>query len=70
MLTGVEEVSAMQTAPVGTPEGDGLIAVIIHEGEDLEGKHHTRPSVCVLFHGEEKRTKVCFLNSKLTLIAS
>nr|KAJ0188538.1 hypothetical protein LSAT_V11C900465230 [Lactuca sativa] len=58
MLTGVEEVSAMQTAPVGTPEGDGLIAVIIHEGEDLEGKHHTHPSVCVLFHGEEKRTKM------------
>ncbi|CAI9260796.1 unnamed protein product [Lactuca saligna] len=57
MLTGVEEVSAMQKAPVGTPEGGNLLVVIIHKGEDLEGKHHTHPSVCVLFHGEEKRTK-------------
>ncbi|KAL7587887.1 synaptotagmin-2 isoform X1 [Lactuca sativa] len=57
MPTDVEEVSAMQKAPVGTPEGGGLLVVIIHEGEDLEGKHHTNPSVRVLFHGEEKRTK-------------
>ncbi|CAH1424890.1 unnamed protein product [Lactuca virosa] len=55
--TDVEEVSAMQKAPVGTPEGGGLLVVIIHEGEDLEGKHHTNPSVRVLFQGEEKRTK-------------
>ncbi|KAL4575470.1 hypothetical protein LXL04_022314 [Taraxacum kok-saghyz] len=57
MPTDVEQVSAMQKAPVGTPEGGGLLVVIIHEGEDLEGKHHTNPSVRVLFHGEEKRTK-------------
>ncbi|KAI3778524.1 hypothetical protein L2E82_07886 [Cichorium intybus] len=57
MPTDVEEVSAMQKAPVGTPEGGGLLVVIIHEGEDLEGKHHTNPSVRILFHGEEKRTR-------------
>ena len=69
MVTDVKEVSAMQKAPVGTPEGAGLL-VIIHEGKNLEGKHHTNPSVRVLFHGKEKRTKACFPNSKLTLIAS
>ncbi|GJR06023.1 putative C2 domain, synaptotagmin-like mitochondrial-lipid-binding domain, C2 domain superfamily protein [Tanacetum coccineum] len=57
MTTDIEESSAMQKAPVGTPEGGGLLVVIIHEGEDLEGKHHTNPSVRILFHGEEKRTK-------------
>ncbi|KAI3516955.1 hypothetical protein L1887_16138 [Cichorium endivia] len=57
MPTDVEEVSAMQKAPVGTPEGGGLLVVIVHEGEDLEGKHHTNPSVRILFHGEEKRTR-------------
>nr|GEW99855.1 synaptotagmin-2-like isoform X1 [Tanacetum cinerariifolium] len=57
MTTDIEESSAMQKAPLGTPEGGGLLVVIIHEGEDLEGKHHTNPSVRILFHGEEKRTK-------------
>ncbi|PWA45981.1 C2 domain, Synaptotagmin-like mitochondrial-lipid-binding domain-containing protein [Artemisia annua] len=57
MTTDIEEASAMQKAPEGTPEGGGLLVVIIHEGEDLEGKHHTNPSVRILFHGEEKRTK-------------
>ncbi|KAF5771512.1 putative C2 domain, synaptotagmin-like mitochondrial-lipid-binding domain, C2 domain superfamily [Helianthus annuus] len=57
MPTDIEEVSATQKAPAGTPAGGGLLVVIIHEGEDLEGKHHTNPSVRMLFHGEEKRTK-------------
>ncbi|XP_076920188.1 synaptotagmin-2-like isoform X1 [Bidens hawaiensis] len=57
MPTDAEEVSATQKAPVGTPEGGGLLVVIIHEGEDLEGKHHTNPSVRMHFHGEERRTK-------------
>ncbi|XP_071689431.1 synaptotagmin-2-like [Rutidosis leptorrhynchoides] len=57
MTTDIEDVSAMQKPPEGTPEGGGLLVVIIHEGEDLEGKHHTNPSVRLLFHGEEKRTK-------------
>ncbi|KAK1416447.1 hypothetical protein QVD17_32238 [Tagetes erecta] len=55
--TDIEEVSATQKAPAGTPAGGGLLVVIIHEGEDLEGKHHTNPSVRMHFLGEEKRTK-------------
>ncbi|KAK1362290.1 Synaptotagmin-like mitochondrial-lipid-binding domain containing protein [Heracleum sosnowskyi] len=52
------EDSEVQKAPEGTPEGGGLLVVIVHEGQDLEGKHHTNPSVRLLFRGEEKRTKV------------
>ncbi|KAJ0463076.1 hypothetical protein HanHA300_Chr14g0511141 [Helianthus annuus] len=46
-----EEVSATRKATVGTR---------VYEGKDLEGKHHTNPSVRILFNGEEKNTKVCF----------
>ncbi|WOG97761.1 hypothetical protein DCAR_0417102 [Daucus carota subsp. sativus] len=52
------EDSEVQKAPDGTPAGGGLLVVIVHEGQDLEGKHHTNPSVRLLFRGEEKRTKV------------
>lgn len=52
----------IEKAPEGTPEGGGLLVVIIHQAEDLEGKHHTNPSVRMLFRGEEKRTKVIFLS--------
>ncbi|KAL8150084.1 synaptotagmin-2-like isoform X1 [Apium graveolens] len=52
------EDSEVQKAPEGTPDGGGLLVVIVHEGKDLEGKHHTNPSVRLLFRGEEKRTKV------------
>ncbi|CAI9116966.1 OLC1v1018268C2 [Oldenlandia corymbosa var. corymbosa] len=55
--TNIEDSGAMQKAPDGTPEGGGLLVVIIHEAQDLEGKHHTNPSVKLLFRGEEKRTK-------------
>ncbi|KAG0488503.1 hypothetical protein HPP92_007314 [Vanilla planifolia] len=44
-------------APDGTPSGGGLLVVIVHEAEDLEGKHHTNPYVRITFKGEEKRTK-------------
>lgn len=44
-------------APEGTPAGGGLLVVTIHEAQDVEGKHHTNPSVRLLFRGEEKRTK-------------
>lgn len=53
-----EDSNNMQKAPEGTPDGGGLLVVIVHEGQDLEGKHHTNPSVRLLFRGEEKRTKV------------
>ncbi|XP_057973210.1 synaptotagmin-2 isoform X1 [Malania oleifera] len=52
-----EDANAVQKAPEGTPAGGGLLVVIIHEGQDLEGKHHTNPFVRLLFRGEEKKTK-------------
>jgi hypothetical protein len=48
----------VQKAPEGTPDGGGLLVVIIHEAQDLEGKHHVNPSARLLFRGEERRTKV------------
>ncbi|KAM7514050.1 hypothetical protein LguiA_003633 [Lonicera macranthoides] len=48
---------AVEKAPEGTPAGGGLLVVTLHEAQDLEGKHHTNPSVRLLFKGEEKRTK-------------
>ncbi|KAF5455752.1 hypothetical protein F2P56_025299 [Juglans regia] len=47
----------LQKAPEGTPAGGGMLVVIIHEAEDVEGKHHTNPYARLLFKGEEKRTK-------------
>lgn len=53
-----EDSNEVQKAPEGTPEGGGMLVVIVHEAEDLEGKHHTNPHVRLLFKGEERRTKV------------
>lgn len=47
----------VQKAPDGTPAGGGLLCVIVHEAQDLEGKHHTNPYTKIVFQGEEKRTK-------------
>lgn len=52
-----EEGQAVQKAPDGTPASGGLLVVIVHEAQDVEGKHHTNPHVRILFRGEEKRTK-------------
>ncbi|XP_004291348.1 PREDICTED: synaptotagmin-2 isoform X1 [Fragaria vesca subsp. vesca] len=52
-----EDSKEVQKAPEGTPEGGGMLVVIVHEAEDLEGKHHTNPHVRLLFKGEERRTK-------------
>lgn len=51
--------NSVQKAPEGTPEGGGLLVVILHEAQDVEGKYHTNPSARILFRGEEKKTKVC-----------
>ncbi|KAL5561192.1 hypothetical protein UlMin_030939 [Ulmus minor] len=51
------ESNEVQKAPEGTPAGGGQLVVIVHEAQDVEGKHHTNPYVRVLFRGEEKRTK-------------
>ncbi|XP_048234685.1 synaptotagmin-1 [Ricinus communis] len=53
----LEESNAVQKAPEGTPAGGGLLAIIIHEAQDLEGKHHTNPHVRLIFRGEERKTK-------------
>lgn len=50
--------SGVEKAPEGTPAGGGLLVVIIHEAEDVEGKHHTNPYVKLVFRGEERKTKV------------
>ncbi|XP_073012315.1 synaptotagmin-2-like [Typha latifolia] len=52
-----EDTSVLEKAPDGTPSGGGLLVVVVHEAQDLEGKHHTNPYVRIIFRGEEKRTK-------------
>ncbi|XP_052202854.1 synaptotagmin-2-like [Diospyros lotus] len=49
--------NAVEKAPEGTPAGGGLLVAIVHEAQDLEGKHHTNPHVRLLFRGEERKTK-------------
>ncbi|KGN62688.1 synaptotagmin-2 [Cucumis sativus] len=56
-LKSVDDAEAVQKAPDGTPAGGGLLVIMIHQAEDVEGKHHTNPYVRLLFRGEEKRTK-------------
>lgn len=53
-----EESQAVQKAPDNTPAGGGLLVVIVHEAQDVEGKHHTNPYARILFRGEERKTKV------------
>lgn len=59
-----EDSKAVEKAPGGTPAGGGLLVVIVHEAQDVEGKHHTNPYVRIIFRGEEKKTKVLFLSVK------
>ncbi|KAI5655958.1 hypothetical protein M9H77_24751 [Catharanthus roseus] len=57
MPNNIEVSNEVQKAPEGTPDGGGVLVVIVHEAQDLEGKHHVNPSVRLFFRGEEKRTK-------------
>ncbi|KAJ1424155.1 Synaptotagmin-like mitochondrial-lipid-binding domain, partial [Sesbania bispinosa] len=52
-----EDSNAIEKAPEGTPASGGLLVIIIHEAEDLEGKHHTNPYARLIFKGEERKTK-------------
>ncbi|MCL7040451.1 hypothetical protein MKW94_004632 [Papaver nudicaule] len=52
-----EETNEVEKAPEGTPSGRGMLVVIVHSAEDVEGKHHTNPYVCLIFRGEERKTK-------------
>ncbi|CAK9191908.1 unnamed protein product [Sphagnum jensenii] len=45
-------------APDCTAEGGGLLVVIVHAAEDVEGKYHTNPYAKVVFRGEEKKTQI------------
>ncbi|XP_073147780.1 synaptotagmin-2-like isoform X2 [Henckelia pumila] len=56
--TNPADSGSVQKAPEGTPEGGGLLVIIVHEAQDLEGKNHTNPSVRLLFRGETRKTKV------------
>ncbi|GAB2292186.1 Synaptotagmin-2 [Dionaea muscipula] len=53
-----EDPNAVEKAPDGTPAGGGLLVVIVHEAQDVEGKHHTNPYVHLVLKGEERKTKV------------
>ncbi|KAL0347486.1 UNVERIFIED_CONTAM: Synaptotagmin-2 [Sesamum calycinum] len=56
-IPNFEEAGEVEKAPEGTPETGGLLVIIIHEAQDVEGKYHTNPSVRLHFRGEEKKTK-------------
>jgi len=58
LAKGFEETQTVPKAPEGTPAGGGLLVVIVHEAQDVEGKYHTNPHVRLIFRGEEKKTKV------------
>lgn len=53
----IEENDAAHKVPEGTPPGGGVLMIIVHEAQDVEGKHHTNPYVKILFRGEERKTK-------------
>nr|DAD46774.1 TPA_asm: hypothetical protein HUJ06_016711 [Nelumbo nucifera] len=53
----IEDSNSVEKAPEGTPAGGGLLVVIVHEAQDVEGKHHTNPYVRIIFRGEERKTK-------------
>ncbi|KAI9123387.1 hypothetical protein K1719_004687 [Acacia pycnantha] len=57
MLKGFDDSQTVAKAPEGTPAGGGMLVVVVHEAQDVEGKHHTNPHVRILFRGEEKKTK-------------
>ncbi|XP_022853414.1 synaptotagmin-1-like [Olea europaea var. sylvestris] len=47
----------LQKAPEETPPGGGVLVVVVHEAQDVEGKHHNNPYVRIIFKGEERKTK-------------
>nr|XP_043625101.1 probable serine/threonine-protein kinase PBL19 isoform X2 [Erigeron canadensis] len=49
--------TVMPKAPVGTPEGGGLLVVIIHEAKHLHTNDHCNPFVTLLFRDELKKTQ-------------
>lgn len=45
----------------GTPTGAGLLLVMVHGAEDVDGERHNNPFALVLFRGEKRKTKVKFM---------
>ncbi|CAO2815324.1 unnamed protein product [Amaranthus hypochondriacus] len=58
MAKDTEDSGVVEKAPEGTPAGGGLLVIIVHEAQGLEGKHHTNPFARLLFKGEERKTKM------------
>ncbi|KAE8783526.1 synaptotagmin-2-like [Hordeum vulgare] len=54
----MDDTDEAQKAAEYAPTVSGLLCVIVHEAQDLEGKHHTNPYAKIIFKGEEKKTKV------------
>ncbi|XP_042508587.1 synaptotagmin-1 [Macadamia integrifolia] len=52
-----EDSNTVQKAPEGTPAGGGVLVIVVHDAQDVEGKHHTNPYARILFRGEERKTK-------------
>ncbi|TYH29347.1 hypothetical protein ES288_A01G004200v1 [Gossypium darwinii] len=52
-----QQTKTLVRAPDNTPDGGGMLVVIVHEAEDVEGKHHNNPYVRILFRGEKRKTK-------------
>ncbi|PHT41904.1 Synaptotagmin-1 [Capsicum baccatum] len=53
----IEDNDAAHKVPEGTPPGGGVLMIMVHEAQDVEGKHHTNPYVRIIFKGEERKTK-------------
>jgi hypothetical protein len=60
MNKSFDRMQSLQIAPEGTPPGGGLLVIIVHEAQDIEGKYHTNPHVRLTFKGEERKTKVLY----------
>ncbi|XP_065881164.1 synaptotagmin-2-like [Euphorbia lathyris] len=54
----IVDADAVEKAPEGTPATGGLFVIIVHEAQDVEGKHHTNPYVRLFFKGEERKTRL------------
>ncbi|RHN61486.1 hypothetical protein MtrunA17_Chr4g0037181 [Medicago truncatula] len=57
-VKGFDETQTIPKAPEGTPAGGGQLVVTVLEAQDVEGKYQTNPQACLIFRGEEKKTKV------------
>ncbi|KAF3656021.1 Synaptotagmin-1 [Capsicum annuum] len=53
----IEDNDAAHKVLEGTPPGGGVLMIMVHEAQDVEGKHHTNPYVRIIFKGEERKTK-------------